>query len=136
MTTVQAPPTEREQTIAGLLALVDLIESGTVPPPGGIELFFLGTPEDVERVAAVHELDVRRYEYKGKDVCPATIKLGHVGCHPVQYKAYAEMLSVLVDRNGDILDGLYGCECDVDRPCSVAQCQMERASEYTVRSFA
>lgn len=37
----------------------------------------------------------------------------------------------LLDRQGNEIESLYGCECDLDSPCTVAECQMLRALETT-----
>lgn len=39
---------------------------------------------------------------------------------------------LLYDRNDDDLEGFYGCECDYNRTCSVAECQMNRDLEWHV----
>lgn len=35
----------------------------------------------------------------------------------------------LLDRQGNPIEALYGCECDLDSPCTVAECQRWRELE-------
>lgn len=99
-------------------AIVDRVLLPALIPDEIRSTFFVAL--DADDAAAVWRLDP-------SDGLPYVVTYARaVGSETLWAYLTAPML-VLIDRQGEPIDGLYGCECDDGRPCSAAQCVMDRA---------